>query len=193
MVPPELRRPADRGTDARDDRRARAHARSTTTRRSSRSRWSRRRCCFFRRRFPLAAPTATFVCARGVRGDRRPAGQRPLVSVLLRSRERWRPSAPSEERRIAYAGVVIAFATLAYVMHQFHNGLSDIPWIAVFFTRRLARRVLPRARAPGRPPSCASAPSGSSWSARSRRAPPSPRSARGSRASCTTSSATRSA
>src|SRR5262249_47462391 len=33
-----------------------------------------------------------------------------------------------------YAGGVIAFATIAYVMHMFHNGLSDIPWITAFFT-----------------------------------------------------------
>jgi signal transduction histidine kinase len=39
----------------------------------------------------------------------------------------------SEERRIAFAGAAIAFSTLAYVMHEFHNGLADIPWVTGFF------------------------------------------------------------
>jgi signal transduction histidine kinase len=88
---------------------------------------------FFRRRFPLAAPTATFVLLAAFAAI---AGQpgNDLSFPFFCALAAMATFGASEERRIAYAGAVLAFATLAYVMHTFHNGLADIPWITGFFT-----------------------------------------------------------
>lgn len=87
---------------------------------------------FLRRRFPFGAPTATFAAlaafawAGGISGN-------DLSFPFFCGLAAMATFGASEERRIAYAGLVIAFATLAYVMHAFHNGLPDIPWITGFF------------------------------------------------------------
>jgi signal transduction histidine kinase len=88
---------------------------------------------FFRRRFPLAAPTATFLCVAAFAAIAGESGQHlnfPFFCAIAAVAT----FGASEERRIAYAGGVIALATVAYVSHMFHNGLSDIPWITAFFT-----------------------------------------------------------
>jgi signal transduction histidine kinase len=87
---------------------------------------------FLRRRFPLAAPTATFVALAAFAAIAGVPGN-DLSFPFFCALGAMATFGASEERRIAYAGAVIAFATLVYVMHEFHNGLSDIPWIAAFF------------------------------------------------------------
>jgi signal transduction histidine kinase len=87
---------------------------------------------FFRRRFPLGAPTATFAALAAFAAVSNQAGNNlsfpffcALAAIAI--------FGASEERRVAYAGLPISFAALAYVVHHFNNGLSDIPWIAGFF------------------------------------------------------------
>src|SRR5262249_39943894 len=87
---------------------------------------------FFRRRFPLAAPTATFVAIAAFAAIAGQSGN-DLSFPFFCALAAMVTFGASEERRIAYAGFVIAFATIAYVAHTFHNGLSDIPWISSFF------------------------------------------------------------
>ncbi|HEX7311358.1 MAG TPA: histidine kinase [Gaiellaceae bacterium] len=87
---------------------------------------------FFRHRFPLAAPTATFICLAIFAAIANQAGN-DLSFPFFCALGAMASFGAAEERRIAYAGLFIAFATLAYVMHEFHNGLSDIPWIVIFF------------------------------------------------------------
>ena len=87
---------------------------------------------FLRHRFPLAAPTATFGCLVIFGAISNQAGN-DLSFPFFCALGAMASFGAAEERRIAYAGLGIAFAAVAYVMHQFHNGLADIPWIVSFF------------------------------------------------------------
>jgi signal transduction histidine kinase len=87
---------------------------------------------FLRHRFPLGAPTATFALLAGFAAVSGQAGN-DLSFPFFCALAAMATFGASEERRIAYAGIPIAFATLGYVAHQFHNGLSDLPWISGFF------------------------------------------------------------
>jgi signal transduction histidine kinase len=87
---------------------------------------------FLRHRFPLGAPTAAFALLAAFAAISNQAGN-DLSFPFFCALGAMATFGASEERRVAYAGVPIAFATLAYVMHEFHNGLGEIPWIAGFF------------------------------------------------------------
>jgi signal transduction histidine kinase len=87
---------------------------------------------FFRRRFPLAAPATTFVSLAAFAAIAGAPGN-DLSFPFFCALAAMATFGASEERRVAYAGFVIAFATIGYVSHQFHNGIRDIPWISGFF------------------------------------------------------------
>src|SRR5262249_8495431 len=87
---------------------------------------------FFRRRFPLGAPTATFVVIAVCATVSNQAGN-DLSFPFFCAIGAMVTFGASSERRIAYAGIPIAFATVAYVTHQFHQGARDLPWIGGFF------------------------------------------------------------
>ena len=87
---------------------------------------------FFRRRFPLGAPTATFALLAAFAAVSNQAGN-DLSFPFFCALAAMAIFGAAEERRVAYAGIPIAFVTLGYVMHEFHNGLSDLPWVAGFF------------------------------------------------------------
>ena len=87
---------------------------------------------FFRHRFPLGAPTATFALLAAFATVANQASN-DLSFPFFCAIGAMVTFGSSEERRIAYAGIPIAFATVAYVVHQFHNGLGEIPWISGFF------------------------------------------------------------
>jgi signal transduction histidine kinase len=87
---------------------------------------------FFRRRFPLGAPTATFALLAGFASVSTQAGNNlsfPFFCALAA----MAIFGASEERRVAYAGFPIAFATVAYVWHKFDQSLSGLPWVGGFF------------------------------------------------------------
>jgi signal transduction histidine kinase len=87
---------------------------------------------FLRHRFPLGAPTATFAALAGFASVSNQAGN-SLSFPFFCAIGAMATFGASKERRIAYAGIPIAFATVAYVMLQFHQGLGEIPWVAGFF------------------------------------------------------------
>jgi signal transduction histidine kinase len=87
---------------------------------------------FFRHRFPLGAPTATFALLAAFATVANEASN-DLSFPFFCALGAMATFGSSEERRIAYTGLPIGFATVAYVVHQFHNGLSEIPWISGFF------------------------------------------------------------
>jgi signal transduction histidine kinase len=88
---------------------------------------------FFRRRFPFGAPTATFLMVAGFATVSNRAGNN-LSFPFFCAVGAMVTFGAARERRIAYAGIPIGFATVAYVTHQFHQGLGSVPWIAGFFT-----------------------------------------------------------
>ena len=87
---------------------------------------------FFRRRFPLGAPTACFALLVGFATVSNQAGN-DLSFPFFCALAAMAIFGASEERRVAYAGIPISFVALAWVVHRFHNGLSSIPWIGAFF------------------------------------------------------------
>ena len=87
---------------------------------------------FLRHRFPLGAPTATFACLAGFASVSNQAGN-DLSFPFFCALGAMASFGAAKERRIAYAGIPICFATVAYVVLQFHNGAGDIPWISGFF------------------------------------------------------------
>ena len=87
---------------------------------------------FFRHRFPLGAPTATFALLAGFAAVSTPAGNNlsfPFFCALAA----MAIYGASKERRIAYAGLPIAFATVIYVWHEFDQPYTDLPWVGGFF------------------------------------------------------------
>jgi signal transduction histidine kinase len=87
---------------------------------------------FFRRRFPLGAPTATFALLVGFATVSNQAGNNlsfPFFCALAA----MAVFGATEERRIAYAGLPISFVALAWVWHSFGNHASDLPFVAGFF------------------------------------------------------------
>jgi signal transduction histidine kinase len=87
---------------------------------------------FFRRRFPLGAPTATFALLAAFATVSNQAGN-DLSFPFFCALAAMAIFGASEERRVAYAGLPIAFAAVAWVWHQFGNSLSDLPWVGGFF------------------------------------------------------------
>ena len=88
---------------------------------------------FLRHRFPFGAPTATFAAlALFATISNQPGND--LSFPFFCALAAMVTFGSSRERRITYAGLPIAFATLVYVSHQFHQGVGDLPWIAGFFT-----------------------------------------------------------
>jgi signal transduction histidine kinase len=87
---------------------------------------------FLRRRFPLGAPTATFAFLVLFAWVSNQAGN-DLSFPFFTAIAAMAIFGASEDRRVAYAGLPIAFAALGYVVHEFHNGIGDVPWIASFF------------------------------------------------------------
>ena len=87
---------------------------------------------FLRHRFPFGAPTATFAALALFATVSNLAGN-DLSFPFFCALAAMATFGASEERRVAYAGFPIAFATVAYVMHQFHQGLGEIPWVGGFF------------------------------------------------------------
>jgi signal transduction histidine kinase len=87
---------------------------------------------FFRHRFPLGAPTATFVLLVAFAAVSNQAGNN-LSFPFFCALGAMAIFGASEERRVAYAGLPIALAAVAYVAHEFHNSIGSIPWIAGFF------------------------------------------------------------
>jgi signal transduction histidine kinase len=88
---------------------------------------------FFRRRFPLGAPTATFAALIGFATFSNQAGN-DLSFPFFCAIAAMVTFGATRERRIAYAGLPIAFATIGYVTHHFHQGVGSVPWIVGFFT-----------------------------------------------------------
>ena len=87
---------------------------------------------FLRHRFPFGAPTATFAALALFATVSNPAGN-DLSFPFFCAIAAMATFGASEERRIAYSGFPIAFATVAYVMHEFDQGLGEIPWVGGFF------------------------------------------------------------
>jgi signal transduction histidine kinase len=87
---------------------------------------------FLRHRFPLGAPTATFAALAAFAATSNQAGNN-LSFPFFCAIGAMASFGAAKERRIAYAGFAIAFATIAYVIHRFHNGISDIPFIVGVF------------------------------------------------------------
>jgi signal transduction histidine kinase len=87
---------------------------------------------FLRHRFPFGAPTATFAALVGFASVSNQAGN-DLSFPFFCAIGAMATFGAAKERRIAYAGIPIAFATVSYVVLQFHNGLGEIPWISGFF------------------------------------------------------------
>src|SRR5262249_32600258 len=87
---------------------------------------------FLRHRFPFGAPTGTFVALAAFAAVSNQAGN-DLSFPFFAALAGMVTFGSSRERRIAYAGIPIAFATLVYVSHQFNQGAGDLPWIAGFF------------------------------------------------------------
>jgi signal transduction histidine kinase len=87
---------------------------------------------FLRHRFPLGSPTATLAALAAYASVSNQAGN-DLSFPFFCGLGAMATFGASKERRIAYAGFPIAFATVAYVMLQFHSGLGEIPWIGGFF------------------------------------------------------------
>ena len=87
---------------------------------------------FFRHRFPLGAPTATFALLVAFAAVSTQPGN-DLSFPFFCALAAMAIFGAAEERRVAYAGIPISFAALAYVVHKFHNGAGDIPWIGGFF------------------------------------------------------------
>jgi signal transduction histidine kinase len=87
---------------------------------------------FFRRRFPFGAPTATFVALAAFATVANQAGN-DLSFPFFCAIGGMVTFGSSRERRIAYAGIPICFATVAYVMNKFHQGAGDLPWVGGFF------------------------------------------------------------
>ena len=85
-----------------------------------------------RRRFPLAAPTATYA-ALAIAATIDPSGLNDLSFPFFCALAAMAVFGASEDRRVAYAGIAIALSTLGYVGHKFHNGVSDFAWITGFF------------------------------------------------------------
>ena len=88
---------------------------------------------FLRRRFPLGAPTATFAALVGFATVSNQAGNN-LSFPFFCAIGAMVTFGATRERRIAYAGIPIAFATVGYVTHQFHQGVGSVPWVVGFFT-----------------------------------------------------------
>ena len=87
---------------------------------------------FLRHRFPFGAPTATFAALAAFASVSNQAAN-DLSFPFFCALGAMATFGASKERRIAYAGIPIAFATVAYVMLQFHNGLGEIPRVGGFF------------------------------------------------------------
>ena len=87
---------------------------------------------FFRGRFPFGAPTATFVALALFATVANQAGN-DLSFPFFCALGGMVTYGASRERRIAYAGIPIALATVVYVMRQFHQSAGDLPWISGFF------------------------------------------------------------
>jgi len=88
---------------------------------------------FLRRRFPFGAPTTTFAALVGFGTVANQAGNN-LSFPFFCALGAMVTFGASRERRIAYAGIPIALATVLYVTHQFHQGIGSVPWIVGFFT-----------------------------------------------------------
>jgi signal transduction histidine kinase len=87
---------------------------------------------FLRRRYPLAAPTSTFVLlALFAMID---PGAKDLSFPFFCALGAAAVFGAANERRIAYAGGGIAFATILFVMHRFQDGLGELAWVTGFFT-----------------------------------------------------------
>src|SRR5262249_4730481 len=87
---------------------------------------------FFRHRFPLGAPTATFALIAGFAAVSNQAGN-DLSFPFFCGLAAMAIFGASEERRVAYAGIPIALATIAWVMGRFHQSAADLPWVGGFF------------------------------------------------------------
>jgi signal transduction histidine kinase len=87
---------------------------------------------FFRHRFPLGAPTACFALLAAFAVVSNQAGN-DLSFPFFCALAAMAIFGAAKERRVAYAGIPIAFAALAFVVQQFNNGLGEIPWIGGFF------------------------------------------------------------
>jgi signal transduction histidine kinase len=87
---------------------------------------------FLRHRFPLGAPTATFAALAAFASVGNEASN-DLSFPFFCAIGAMATFGAAKERRIAYAGIPICFATVAYVVLQFHNGIGEIPWITGFF------------------------------------------------------------
>jgi signal transduction histidine kinase len=85
-----------------------------------------------RRRFPLGAPTATFALIVGFAAVSIQSGT-DLSFPFFCALAAMAIFGASDERRVAYAGLPIAFAAVAFVWHKFHNHLSELPWVGGFF------------------------------------------------------------
>src|SRR5204862_4744859 len=100
---------------------------------------------FFRRRFPLGAPTACFALLAGFAAVSNQAGN-DLSFPFFCALAAMAIFGGAEERRVAYAGIPIAFAALAFVVQKFNNGLGEIPWIGGFFIAAWLAGFILRAR-----------------------------------------------
>jgi signal transduction histidine kinase len=87
---------------------------------------------FLRRRFPLGAPTATFAALAAFASVSTQPGN-DLSFPFFCALGAMATFGASKERRIAYAGIPISFAALAYVWLQFDNSFAEAPWIIGFF------------------------------------------------------------
>jgi len=87
---------------------------------------------FFRHRFPLGAPTATFALIAAFAAVSNQAGN-DLSFPFFCGLAAMAIFGASEERRVAYAGIPIALATIAWVMGRFHQSAADLPWVGGFF------------------------------------------------------------
>jgi signal transduction histidine kinase len=87
---------------------------------------------FFRRRFPFGAPTATFVVLAVFATISNQAGNN-LSFPFFCAIAAMVTYGSARERRIAYAGIPIALATVGYVTHRFHQGAGGLPWVVGFF------------------------------------------------------------
>ena len=87
---------------------------------------------FFRQRYPLAAPAASFACAAGM-ATVDPAAAQDLSLVFFIALTAMVTCGASSERRIAVLGGLMGLGTLEYVNYKFANHPGDYAWISGFF------------------------------------------------------------